>query len=290
MPRRHVGKKVLLAIVGSTMFVGPILTGIIAKAQLQSTASSPSFEVASIKANHSGERIMLFQPGRGGRFTATNCSLRLLIQYAYGVMQFQISSAPDWVKSDRYDIAAKVEGDPQVRELRAMLQRLLEDRFQLKHHLDTKEAVVYDLVVSKAGKLREAEPGDCPPPLSAPSSRPGGPPDDAPCGSLRKSPGHTKGYKLTTGELAGSLSFLLGRLVLDKTALTGKYDIDLHWTPESVQMQSSAPPEAGPPPPVEPTGPSIFTAVQEQLGLKLKSAQGPVKTLVIDRVERPSEN
>jgi len=145
-------------------------------------------------------------------------------------MQFQISGAPDWVKADRYDMAAKAEGDPPVRELRAMLQRLLEDRFQLKRHWDTKEAAVYDLVVSKAGKLREAEPGVCLPILSAPGSRPGGPPDDAPCGGLRNSPGQTKGYKLTTGDLAGGLSFYLGRLVLDKTGLTGKYDIDLQWS------------------------------------------------------------
>src|SRR5260370_37988859 len=110
-------------------------------------------------------------------------------------MQFQLSGAPAWVRSDRYDIGAKAEGDPQVSELRAMLQRLLENRFQLKHHWDTKEAAVYELVVSKAGKLREAEPGDCPPPLSGPGLRPGGPPDDAPCGGLRNSPGRTKGYK-----------------------------------------------------------------------------------------------
>ena len=270
---RHAGRKLLLAIVGSTMM---------AKAQLHSTPSPPSFEVASIKLNRSGERIMLFQPARGGRFTATNCSLSLLIQYAYDVMQFQISGAPDWVKSERYDIATKAEGDPQVDELRAMLQRLLEDRFQLQHHWDTREATVYDLVVSKPGRLKESEPGDCPSILSPSGSQPGAPPDDAPCGALRNSPGRTKGYKLTAADLAGSLSFFLGRLVRDKTALTGKYDIDLRWTPESLQMQSPAP--------AEPAGPSIFTAIQEQLGLKLKSAQGPVKTLVVDRVEKPSGN
>jgi uncharacterized protein (TIGR03435 family) len=257
---------VTVLVIGATGFVGAIWTGIMARAQPPQSAASPlSFEVASVRANRSGGRIMLFQ----------------LIQYAYDVMQFQISGAPAWVKSDRYDIAAKAEGDRQVREIRAMLQRLLEDRFQLKYHWDTKEAAVYYLVVSKAGKLREAEPGDCPPLLSAPSSRFAGPPD-APCGSLMNSPGHTKGYKLTAGDLAGSLSFFLGRLVLDKTALTGKYDIALQWTPEPVQTQSAAPPEAGPP--------SIFTALQEQLGLKLESAKGPVKTLVIDHVARPSEN
>jgi uncharacterized protein (TIGR03435 family) len=210
----------------------------------------------------------------------SNSSLRLLIQYAYDTTEFQISGAPDWVKSEHWDIAAKGEGDPQVPEIRELLQRLLEDRFQLKYHWDTKDAAAYQLVVSKTVKLREAEPGDCPSILSAP-----GPPagiSDAPCGGLRNTPGHTKGYKLTAGDLAGGLSFFLGRPVLDKTGLTGKYDIELQWTPESVQMQSAAATEAGPP--------SIFTALQEQLGLKLESARAPVKFLVIDHVERPPEN
>jgi uncharacterized protein (TIGR03435 family) len=258
----------LRALVGFAMFGGPILTGNIAHAQAVASSSVPSFEVASIKANHSGERIMLFQPGRGGRFTANNCSLGLLMQYAFDVLQYQILGAPAWVKSDRYDIAAKAEGDPQVDVLRGMVQRLLEDWFQLKHHWETKEATVYDLVVSKAGRLREAEGGECPPA------------DDAPCGGLRNTPGHSKGYKLTAGDLAGSISFFLGRPVRDKTGLTGKYDVELLWTPDSVQMG----------PETMEAGPALFTALQEQLGLKLKLVQGPVKMLAIDCVERPSEN
>lgn len=224
---------------------------------------------------------MLYQPGRGG-FTATNSSLGLIIQYAYDVMDFQVSGAPDWVKSDRYDIAAKADGDPQLREIPALVQRLLENRFRLKYHWETKEAPVYHLVVSKPGKLRESEFPDCSPPLSTPDPRRGAPAGDAPCGALMNSPGHTKGYRLTAGSLAGSLSFFIGRFVLDKTGLTGKYDIELQWTPDRIQMQSRATSATDPP--------SILTALQEQLGLKLESAKGPVKTLVIDHVERPSEN
>jgi uncharacterized protein (TIGR03435 family) len=258
------------AIVGWTVIV---LTG------MASAQSTRSFAVASIRANRSGERIMLFNPARGGRFTATNSSLHLLIRYAYDVADYQISGAPDWVKSDHWDIAAKGEGDPPVSEIREMLQRLIEDRFQLKYHADTKDVVEYHLVVSSAGKLKRAEPGDCPSILSGslPSQ-----PDDAPCGTLRNSAGNTKGYKLTAGELAGSLSMFLGRSVVDKTGLTGRYDIELRWTPESAQMQPGGVAEGGPP--------SIFTALREQLGLKLESAKGSVKTLVIDHVERPSEN
>ena len=182
--------------------------------------------------------------------------------------QFQIAGAPDWVKSDRYDLAAKAEGDPPIGQLQSLLQRLLADRFQLRQHSETREAALYELVVIKPGKLKTSGPRGC----SA---------DETPCGGLRNTPGHTKGYKLTGGDLAGSLTFLLGRLVVDKTGLSGRYDVELDWTPDSVQMQSS---------PVESSAPSIFTAVQDQLGLKLRSAQGPVPTLVIDGVERPSGN
>jgi len=150
---------------------------------------------------------MLFQPGRGGRFTATNCSLGLLIQYAYDVMRFRSPAHRNGSPLIDTTSPRRRRAIRQSARFAPMIQRLLEDRFQLKYHWETKEAAVYYLVVSKAGKLREAEPGDCPPPLSAPGSRPGGPPDDAPCGSLRNSPGHTKGYKLTAGDLAGSLAF-----------------------------------------------------------------------------------
>src|SRR5690242_8456129 len=178
---------------------------------------------------------MVFHPQDGGRFTARNCALALMMQYAYDVLQFQIVGAPGWVRSDKYDVAAKAaEGDPQVDQIRAMLRQLLEDRFQLKYHWETRESPVYFLTVSKPGKVKESEPGDCPPPMSGPGP---GSPDDAPCGGLRNSPGHTKGYKLTAADLAGSLSFLLGKSVLDKTGLTGKYDVELEWTPERVQMQ-----------------------------------------------------
>ena len=282
-PNIHTGKKVLLASIGSTALVGAVWSGMIAAAQTsQSAALHASFEVASIRANHSGDGIRnRFHLGHGGSFTATNCSLRLLIRYAFQIFPFQIAGAPGWVPADGYDIAAKAAGDPPIREFPPMLRSLLEDRFQLKAHWVTREAAVYDLIVSKAGKLRGAESGDCPSILDEPSSRPDGPPDDAPCGSLMNVPGHTKGHKLTSADLAVGLSFFLGRLVRDKTGLTGKYDIELEWTPDGA-LRQSPPPDAGPP--------SIVTALQQQLGLKLESAKGPVEILVIDHIERPSEN
>jgi uncharacterized protein (TIGR03435 family) len=185
------------------------------------------------------------------------------------------------VQSNRYDVAAKAESDPPVEGIRVMLQRLLEDQFQLQSHWETREDPVYHLVVRKLGKLKEAS-GDCPGVLSDRDSQTNTPPDDAPCGSLRNSPGHTKGYRLTAEELVGSLAFFLQRPVMDKTGLTARYDIELEWTPETTLMQTRNPATEGPPP--------IFTALDEQLGLRLESARGSVRKLVVDHVARPSEN
>ena len=272
----------IIAGVALKFLIASVLLGIIGRAQSPQTGgASESFEVASIRQNRSGERIMLFQPSSGGRFTATNCSFNLLISYAYDVMQSQITGAPVWVKSDRYDVAAKAESDPPIDGIRAMLRRLLEERSLLKSHWEAREGDVYNLVVSKPGKLKETS-GSCPGVLSDLASRANAPPDDAPCGGLRNTPGHTKGYRLTAEQLAGSLSFFLQRPVVDKTGLVAKYDIELEWTPEPTLMQLPEAPDTGPP--------SIFTAVREQLGLRLESSKGPVKLLVIDHIERPSEN
>jgi uncharacterized protein (TIGR03435 family) len=195
----------------------------------------------------------------------------------------QLTVAPGWLGSEGWDIAAKGGGDAQVDEFRMMVQRLLEDRLRLRYHWETKEAVVYDLLVSKAGKLQEnTVRGDCPSIFSAAPSAPTGAFPGAPCGGLRNSPGHTQGNKLIAGELAGSLSFFLDSPVLDKTGLTGKYDIERRWTPDRILLQSWTLPDAA--------SPSIFTAIQEQLGLKLESGKGPVRSLVIDHLERPSAN
>ena len=186
-------------VLASAMFGALFLTANAARTQPPETAGTPpSFEVASIRANRSGDGIRnRFYLGHGGSFTATNCSLRLLIRYAFQIFPFHLAGAPAWVQADGYNIAAKAGGDPPVREFPPMLRRLLEDRFQLKTHWESREAAVYDLIVSKAGKLTEAEGGECPSILEAPSSRPGGPPNDAPCGDLMNVPGHTKGYKVT---------------------------------------------------------------------------------------------
>jgi uncharacterized protein (TIGR03435 family) len=276
----------------------------------------PQFEVASIKPNKSGDmRVMLgVQPG--GRFTATNVPLRLLIRNAYQLQDFQITGGPSWIAEERFDIVAKAEsgdqmGDPfraeqsgQPSRGQLMIRALLADRFKLVVHDEEREMPIYGLVLARSdGKLgpqlkpsevdcaaimaagRGRGRGQMPPP-GPPQA--GGPPPQ--CG-IRIGPGNMAVGGSPLAQVANSLSMFAGRIVIDKTGLTGNYDFTLTWTPDQM---ANRPPGAPPGPdgvaPVDPNGPSLFTAVQEQLGLKLDSQRGPVKMLVIDRVERPTEN
>ena len=248
----------------------------------------PEFEVASIKPNASGvrmERVMFTPDG----FSTTNIPLDFLVSHAYGISRDLISGGPNWIVSSRYDVEAKVAGadvaewqrlDPSQRN--SMLQPLLADRFKLKVHKETKLRPIYELVIAKNGpKLKEAKPGDTGTKGTNRVSRPG---------MTLIAP--RQGIPIAM--LADRLSEILHRTIVDKTGLTGKYDITLEWASED----GPAPMPPGPggdqrrtdsaPPPD--TGPSIFTAIQEQLGLKLQSTKGPVETLVIDHVEQLSEN
>jgi uncharacterized protein (TIGR03435 family) len=205
----------------------------------------------------------------------------MLIHYAFQLQPYQIAGTPGWIRSEHYDVDAKPAGIRQnYDDIPAMLQVLLEDRFKLRYHWETREQPGYDLVVTKPGKLRSSVlKGDCPPSLSNSELLPRG----ATCGSLANSPGHTKGYNLTANSLAGSLSWLLSKPISDKTNLAGRYDVELRWTPESIEMRSNAPSEQD--------VPNIFTAIQEQLGLKLQPAKVAVRVFVVDHVERkPADN
>jgi uncharacterized protein (TIGR03435 family) len=257
------------------------------------TAPRPEFDVASIKLNKwGGLRVMIQTPG-GGRFTASNISMHALITFAYRVKDFQISGAPAWLTSERYDVEAKAEGNPVGDAILPILQATLEERLQFQFHRESKELPVYALVVAKAGKLHQAE-GDCGPRPTGPLP----PPDPnklptAPCGGFFLFPGHLSGQKVAIKQLLDPLARFTGRTVLDETNLAGKYDIKLDYTPSPGQLQlppGGAPPGLPPLPPVDPNGPSLFTALQEQLGLKLESQKGPVEMIVIDHIERPSEN
>src|SRR3984893_3530767 len=215
-------------------------------------AGDPVFDVASVKANKSGDnRIGIgFQPG--GRFRATNLPLRELISVAYGTPQplpaFQIVGGPKWIESDRFDIVAKAAGDPQPGpngappEMILMLRNLLAQRFQLTVHRETKEVPIYTLVMArgdgKLGPQMHASTTDCAAVMSAMRGR-GGPPappvpgERMPC-SLRMFPGSLSGGASTIAQLANVLARFVSRTVVDQTALAGPFDFDLHWTPDQM--------------------------------------------------------
>jgi uncharacterized protein (TIGR03435 family) len=274
-------------------------------------ADNPSFEAASVKPNRSGDgRIALFfQPG--GRFMATGVTLRMLVGAAYGtpapLPDYQLIGGPDWIGSDRFDIIAKAEGDPQPGPqgpppiMFLMLRTLLADRFKLAVHTESRELPIYALVMSRTdgrhGPQLNPAAVDCAALRGSrgnapPAGPPPGPPagfERPPCG-IRMAPGTMLAGGVTMAQLANALSRLpvVNRIVDNRTALAGAFDLDLRWTPP--QMPASPPPGAPPLPPIDPDGPSIFTAVQEQLGLKLESQRGPVEVLVIDSAERPTED
>lgn len=262
----------------------------------------PQFEVASIKPAAPDARGMFVRTAPGGRLNITNLPLKEMIVMAWRIQPYQISGGPGWINSARYDINAKPETNPSPEQLGMMLRSLLEDRFQLKFHRETKEESVYALVLAnKEGqlgpKLTQAKEGGCTPP--DPSKRPAPPepgkPPTLPCGGLMMSPRSLMGSSMPIANIIPLLSRTLGRTVIDKTGLTGKYDISLQWTPDEsqgLQFPGGGAPPGGPPglPPPDPNGPSLYTALEEQLGLKLESQKGPVEMFIIDSVERPSEN
>jgi uncharacterized protein (TIGR03435 family) len=272
----------------------------------QAPAASPQFEVAAIKPNKSGpgpQRIG-FQPG--GRFTAVNVPVRDLIALAYGQPQplpnFQIIGGPAWVANDRFDITAKAEGDfqpgpagppPQIPQ---MIRALLAERFKLVAHEETRDQPIYVLRLdrqdSKLGPQLHPSTMDCAALRGASrGGPPPGPPDftkPPPCGAMM-APGRLMSGGMPIATLATSLSRLVSRVVVDQTGLTGNYESTLEFTPDQSQLPpggfANLPPGV-PTPPVD--GPSLFTALKEQLGLKLDSDHGPVRVLVIDSIEQPT--
>ena len=276
--------------------------------QAQSTAATvPRFEVASIKPS-SLEGPDVKRPGLdvrmlpGGRLQAEKVLLRYFIQNAYGVEPFQISGEPAWINSTYYDIEAKATGNPNNSQMRLMMQALLEDRFKLKLHHETKELPVYELTATKSGvKLQQPKQGTCISPDPSGPPLPPIPGQPIPCGRvlmmMSSSRVRMQGGKVSMTELVKVLSNVLGRTVIDKTGFTATFDVHLEFTPdESVGGVSWSPPGTAaandsirPVPPPDLHG-TIFAAIQDQLGLKLTSAKGPVDVLIIDSLQKPSAN
>jgi uncharacterized protein (TIGR03435 family) len=252
----------------------------------------PSFEVASIKPSNSADRRPMFRGQPGGRVTVANFTVKSLIRAAYSIKDFQISGGPGWIGADLFDISAKAEDSANMDQVAMMLQSLLAERFQLVIRRDTKEMPVYALVVSKNGpKFKDANESDPNiPQLQGRTDMPANGPRPRVM-IVRRGRLTTQGTNMTG--LAFQLSNLLGRTVVDKTGLTGTYDLMLEWAPDENQVanfQAIGVPEGFGAPPPDWQGPTLFTALEEQLGLRLDSQKGPVEMFTIERIARPSEN
>jgi uncharacterized protein (TIGR03435 family) len=292
---------------------GLIVVGLcaqLARLAAQSAALvTPTFEVASVRPNPSGEPFVRLGLQPGGRFNAQNVPARELIRFAFNVQSFQLEGGPSWLNSDRFDITAKAPSDlaeaaagpGQMRPVQLMLQALLADRFRLKAHRETKDVPVYDLVLARVdgtlGPKIEPSTVDC---VSlargraAAASRGGNPPGppQPPRPGERPECAMTAGLgSITAGgvpidEFARVLSGRVNRPVVNKTRLSGNFAFSLDFT--SDQLPPGAAPSGFPAPSINADGPSLFTAIQEQLGLKLDASRGSIEMVVIDSVDRPT--
>jgi uncharacterized protein (TIGR03435 family) len=245
----------------------------------------PILEVATIKLNTSGSGGS-HTSFHNGTFLAVNVRLKNLMQYlAFGIPQPLILGGPKWLDSQRFDIEAKMDStaaaqlralplEQRTQLMHVMFQQFLADRFQLKTHWETHQLPVYALVVANPKNGTTLEKAK----------------DPATGLGTSTGTGQLQAVSATLADIAQVLtqeaSSELGRVVIDRTGIDGKYDIRLKWTPDNPDINIAPGSNAVPPPP----GPSIFTAVEEQLGLKLEPSKGPVRVLIIDSVEMPSEN
>jgi uncharacterized protein (TIGR03435 family) len=217
---------------------------------------------------------------------------------AYQLQSSQLIGAPDWIATERFDIVAKMaedtnsaQGAARPGDTRLMLRPLLAERFRLEVHHEQRELPIYALVVANKGgqlgaSLRRSG-IDCVALAATAPTAPQPPNADRPTCGMRLGPGLLTAGAIPLSQFTNALAPFLERIVINRTELVGNFDIDLSWTPEQVSQGTPAP-GAPPLPAIDPSGPSIFTAIQEQLGLKLESTKGPVDVLVIDHVEQPT--
>jgi bla regulator protein blaR1 len=268
-------KKCLLVFLGTAVITIPLMYGLLNAGPVEASAQSVAgeslaFEVASVKPNKSGSGAA-YSNAKNGRVTFTNGRMQDIFMYAFGVKDYQIEG-PGWFSSERYDIVAKAPEGSRDADLPAMVQTLLRDRFQMKIHRETRDLPIYALLVDKAGhKLKE---------LTEETFSGGG----SALGSGPRSPGEPSALASigATGRIPSFADLLsrikdVGRPVIDRTELTGRYEIRLRYLPDSALGSG--------------VGPSIFTALQEELGLRLQPENAPIEIFVIDNAAKvPTEN
>src|SRR5688572_898215 len=291
--RGHITRMLLLTLCGSAF------------TRAQQPVGPTAFEVATVKVNVSGPGPsfgLMVLPG--GRVVAQNLPLRELIRAAYGLEDSQLEGGPGWIRTARFDVETRADGEVTVDTARAMTRGLLAERFRFAAHTETRQSPIYELVMARGdrlpGRSLRASAKECAP-VTLPAGLPPAPPPPA-GGGMPLTPGS---FQCPSGLFPGHLSLrrldmtafasvlwrrLLQRPVIDRTGLSGPFDIDLTYLPE-LETFNGRPASENPALPAQILGaPSIFTAVQEQLGLKLESARGPVDVLVIDRIEPLIEN
>jgi uncharacterized protein (TIGR03435 family) len=223
--------------------------------------AQPAFEVASVKPADPSARIIDIREEPGGRLTMVNMTLLRIAQTAYAKKWYWITGGPGWIDRDRFDIVAKADGDPSHDRLMKMLQALLEERFQLKLHTESTEGTVFHIVIAKNG-----------PKLNPPTEKDA---DPVVLGRFDATNHRLMGQNASLALLARRLEDELRRPVIDLTGIKGNFDFTIDYNIDDSKPEN---------------GPSIFSAMQDQLGLKLESAKGLVETLVIDQAQRPSGN
>ena len=221
-----------------------------------------AFEAVAIRRNMSGSLNTNIQTAPGGRLTITNASLKTLIRNAYGILSFQLTGGPNWLDTEMYDVEATTGSAAEISrdELKPLLQNLLAERFHLAVHRETREGDVYALLLDKGGPKFKENPG---------------PQKDSMNTNKGSGRARMTGTAASMPILTSNLANQLGRFAVDKTGLPGSYDFTFEWDPDQTPDSKL---------------PSIFTALREQLDLKLETQKGAVEVLVVDHAEHATEN
>ena len=278
-------------------------TAIVSAQQAPATGASPSFEVATLKQNKSGERGGGIRRLPGGRMTVTNMAARQLVGFAYQLQPYQLLGGPNWLADDKFDVTAKMEGNPEWEgpgsgkpdPIQLAMRALLADRFKLKVHTESRDLDAYALVMVKPGitgpalkpsttdckaLVEQARQGKLPPTPPQPVN------GIMPC-SIMGRIGQISFDGFPMSQAAGMLNGQAGRPVVDRTGLTGNWQFVMTFAQER-RLGPDGPGEALPPP--DPNLPSFFSALQEQLGLKLEATKAPFDVTVIDSVDHPTDD
>jgi bla regulator protein BlaR1 len=299
-------KKCLLAATASAALIVPLIIGVLNVRPLlalgqTAQAGTAAFDVTSVKPNNSGSGRVMMLPAANGGWQASNVTLGMLVRLAFQLQDNQIAGGPKWLFDDRFDVMGTGVAPGKDGPLFEKLKSMLVNRFHLVTHVEKRDLPVYELVLARRdGKLGEKlTRSDCPetPPAAGARGR-GAQPPPSPgerprCGTFQIGPGSVTLGGVTMSGVAANLSRLVGRIVVDKTDLKGTYDVSLAYAPDpGINPAGRDLPPGGPPPaaPAASDAPSIFAALQEQLGLKLESTTGPVEVLVIDSAEKPTQD